>query len=352
MRTVSSSFWRNRRVLITGHTGFKGSWLAVWLNLLGAQVFGYALPPYTSRDNYVCSNVERLLNNVQGDLMDGEKLQKVVIDFDPEVVFHLAAQPLVRRSYKEAKYTFEVNIVGSINLFEACLFAKSVRAIVNVTSDKCYSTELGEEVFKEDDPLGGSDPYSASKAASEVVSRSYYKSFFQQKNVGLATARAGNVIGGGDWQEDQLVPDCIKALENHRTIEIRNPKAVRPWQHVLEPLSGYIRLAEKLYENPFDYSSGWNFGPEESSFRDVGYIVSLLVDKWGSGDWRHIRLEDQPSETSILKLDSQKAKEGLGWFPKWSLSDCIDRTIDWYQGSKDSGAYEICVKQIEHYLSD
>jgi len=359
-KMIEKNFWKNRKVLITGHTGFKGSWLALWLNLMGAEVTGYALEPRTGNDNFVLTALEQKINSRIADIRNFPKLSEIFTQQQPEIVFHLAAQPIVRESYKNPKTTFDTNLGGTVNLLECCRLTDSVRTIVNVTSDKCYENREQSRGFQEDDRLGGFDPYSASKAGSEIVSAAYRQSFFNPNDENkhkksLATARAGNVIGGGDWQKDRLIPDCLLALQQNRPIIIRNPSATRPWQNVLEPLSGYLLLAEKMYNNPGRYDSAWNFGPEDESIKTVGELVNLTVKLWGKGSWESPKNENEPHEATLLQLNISKAKTVLGWTPKWNMETGLQKTISWYkkffQNSNFPNMYDFAVKQILEYQS-
>jgi CDP-glucose 4,6-dehydratase len=326
---MSQSFWRGRRIFLTGHTGFKGGWLALWLSSLGAEVHGFAHPPSTDPCFFVEAGVaEVLASSTIGDVRDKEDLLRAVQSCNPEIVFHLAAQALVRRSYAEPAETFATNVMGTVNLLEALRSAPALKAIVNVTTDKCYENREWVWGYRENEPLGGRDPYSSSKACAELVSFAYRSSFFSHKRIGLATARAGNVIGGGDWSEDRLLPDFFRAWDAGQPVLIRAPRAVRPWQHVLEPLCGYLTLAEALYSSEGDFSEPWNFGPTEDDTREVGWLASHFALRTGCG-WK---LDDanQPHEATFLKLDSSKARSRLRWFPRWSLEAALDRTIDWH----------------------
>ncbi len=354
-------FWQNKKVLVTGHTGFKGSWLAIWLKLLGAEVVGYALPPRTEKDNFVLNNLQQKLNSNIADIRDFPTLLQIFKQHQPEIVFHLAAQPIVRESYNSPKDTFDTNIGGTVNLLECCRFTDSVKTIINVTSDKCYENLERKRGYREDDRLGGFDPYSASKAASEIVSAAYRQSFFNPDSINkhgksLATVRAGNVIGGGDWQNNRLLPDCLVALEQKRPITIRNPNATRPWQHILEPLSGYILLAEKMYHQPELYCGPWNFGPNDESIVTVRKLADLIVKLWGSGRWEDLQKKPdtknhEPHETTLLQLNISKAKNILHWRPQYNLEIGLTKTIDWYKEFFNGGdnMYDFTVNQIQEY---
>jgi len=352
---LNKNIWKDKKILITGHTGFKGSWLTIWLKMLGAEVIGYALEPYTERDNFVLSKLEDKITYIIGDVRDYQKLYDVLRKYEPEFVFHLAAQPIVRESYINPKETFDVNIGGTVNLLECCRLTESVKVIVNITTDKCYENKEWIWGYRENDRLGGYDPYSSSKAGSEIVTVAYRQSFFNPEKVNIhskniASARAGNVIGGGDWQTDRLIPDCIDSLEKNEPIIIRNPSAVRPWQHVLEPLSGYLLLSEKMFENPGQYCEAWNFGPAEGSMKSVGEVTDLVIQNWGDGFWQDQSEKNAPHETNILKLDISKARTRLGWNPVLSIEQAVATTVDWYKSYMEKDIYRFCEKQIELYM--
>lgn len=355
MGSMNQQFWSGKKVLITGHTGFKGSWLAIWLNMLGADVAGYALEPLTSDDNFVLTGLEKRIKHNIGEIRDYACLQKFFCTVNPEIVFHLAAQPLVRTSYSDPKSTYDINVGGTVNLLECCRQTDSVKVVVNVTSDKCYENREWVWCYRENDRLGGYDPYSSSKACSELVTDAYRKSFFNTDacafhGKSLASARAGNVFGGGDWQVDRIIPDCIRALEPGDPIIVRSPHAVRPWQHVLEPLSGYLLLAEKMFENPTEYAEGWNFGPEGSSFLSVGMLVDLVVKAWGEGSWEDHSRQADFHEANLLKLDISKAKSLLGWSPVWNIDKAIVETVSWYRQYRTGNMHELCCRQINGYM--
>jgi CDP-glucose 4,6-dehydratase len=323
--------YAGRKVLVTGHTGFKGSWLCRWLLDLGADVTGMALAPDTSPALFDGLGLADHMDSRIGDVRDREFVSAVVSASGPDVVFHLAAQPLVRRSYAEPVYTFETNVIGTANVLEACRHSEA-RAVVNVTTDKVYDNAETGEPFAESEPLGGHDPYSASKACSEIVSMSYRASFFEPEGrVAHATARAGNVIGGGDWAEDRIVPDIVRAVSARKPVQVRNPMSVRPWQHVLDPLSGYLRLGQVLMESPADADRAYNFGPDPESSRTVAELVERAVEVWGSGEWAQPATEGQPHEAGMLRLDITKAGQELGWHPTWGFDEAVARTLDWYR---------------------
>lgn len=326
--------FRGRRVLLTGHTGFKGSWLALWLNELGAEVTGIALPPETAPNHWDLLGLA--IDDRRLDIRDADALQRAVCESLPEIVFHLAAQPLVRRSYRAPLETWSTNVMGTANVLEACRQTPSVRAIVVVTTDKCYENREWVWGYREIDRLGGHDPYSASKAAAELVAASYRSAFFGEDAVPLlATARAGNVIGGGDWSEDRLIPDLVRALAQGQSLEIRSPQARRPWQHVLESLSGYLLLGQKLLEGDKNFAEAWNFGPEPEGNRTVAEVLSKLAHHWAALNWRTTE-KPQPHEAKLLYLDSSKAYRRLAWCPVWNLEDTLQKTADWYRAWLDS----------------
>jgi CDP-glucose 4,6-dehydratase len=331
--------WSGKRVLLTGHTGFKGSWLSLWLQQKGADLCGLSLEPPTQMNLFQDASVARGMRSVIGDIRDAPLVLGTVRDFRPEVVFHLAAQPLVRASYEDPLGTYSTNVMGTANLLEAIRLTASVRAVVVITTDKCYENREWEWAYREIDRLGGYDPYSNSKACSELVVAAYRNSFFhpsdhQKHGVALATVRAGNVIGGGDWAENRLIPDIVRAFLEGRSVRIRNPRAIRPWQHVLEPLRGYLDVAEKLLESGASFGEAWNFGPEQSDAQPVEWIVRQLAGIWGQG--AHWELEDgpQPHEAQNLKLDCSKAAHRLGWKPTLHLIDALNMTAAWYRANQ------------------
>ena len=352
---IDKAFWNGKKVFLTGHTGFKGSWLSLWLHSLGARVHGYALQPPTDPSLFILCNIDNLVHSTVADVRDLERLSKAMLFAQPEVVIHMAAQPLVRDSYKIPVETYDINVMGTVNLFEAVRVCKTVKAIINVTTDKCYENKEWVWGYRENDTLGGYDPYSNSKACSELVTASYRSSYFNPNEyavhgVAVASARAGNVIGGGDWATDRLIPDCIRAMLKGQKVLIRNPRAIRPWQHVLEPLRGYLVLAQKLCRDGTRYAGAWNFGADESAAKPVEWIVERLCSKWGGNASHEIDQGRQPHETNYLKLDCSKAKTELGWHPRWDLDKAIDSIIEWtriYQQGLD--VKKICLSQIEEY---
>lgn len=340
--------YRGKRVLLTGHTGFKGSWLALWLHEMGAEVTGIALQPQSQTNHWDLLSLP--IDDRRIDIRDFEALQRVFKDKQPEIVFHLAAQPLVRRSYRDPLETWSTNVMGTANVLEACRQNPSVRAIVVITTDKCYENQEWLWGYRENDRLGGHDPYSASKAGSELVAASYRNAFFHSETSPLlATARAGNVVGGGDWSEDRLIPDLIRALDMRQSLEIRSPQATRPWQHVLESLSGYLLLGEKLISGNRKYASAWNFGPEPDGNRTVEEVLTKLYNQWSHMTW-HVTAEPQPHEANLLYLDSSKARSELAWKPVWDIDTTLAKTADWYRTWLESGTL-ISRDQLADYVA-
>ncbi|QTH46871.1 CDP-glucose 4,6-dehydratase [Cohnella sp. LGH] len=353
MGIIDTTFWKGKNVLITGNTGFKGSWLSLWLTRLGANVTGYSLKPPTTPSLFELTGNHKLYETYFEDIRDREKLRNAVQLVKPEIVFHMAAQPLVRASYKDPVETFTTNVLGTVYLHEALREYNGAKVFINVTTDKCYENKEWLWGYRENEPLGGHDPYSSSKACSELVTASYRSSFYDQENSGMqiASARAGNVIGGGDWAEDRLIPDCVRSLLNNEKIIIRNPHAIRPWQHVLEPLSGYMVLAQKLYMEGKTYAQAWNFGPDDEDAKPVKWIVEQLTEKWTDNQGFELNHADHPHEAHYLKLDCSKAKYMLNWRPRWSLSAAIDKIIDWNIEYKNGqNVHSICSKQIDVYM--
>ena len=343
---------KDRRVLVTGHTGFKGTWLTHWLLQLGAKVCGYALAPDSTRKHFTDTDVVSQIEHTEADIRDFEALNRTMAAFQPEVVFHLAAQPLVRLSYREPRETIETNVQGSVNLMEAVRLCPSVRSLVYVTSDKCYENLEWVWGYRETDRLGGHDPYSASKGAAELLFESYRRSFFQERpDLGVASARAGNVIGGGDFAEDRIVPDAMRALGTGESIGVRNPIATRPWQHVLEPLSGYLTLACALLECPEKVSGAWNFGPESEASRPVSQLVDAVIQAWGSGSYHDASKPGAVHEAGLLHLNCDKAHLELGWRPRWKFDRCIEETVSWYKRAHEGESLaKLTSEQLVNYM--
>lgn len=349
-------FYNGKKVLITGHTGFKGSWLTVILNWLGAEVYGYALEPNTNPSLYKLALVEKLVNSTIGDVRDFSLLLDTLKKAEPDIIIHMAAQPLVRESYKNPRETYEINVMGTVNLLDAIRQIKSVKAVLNVTTDKCYENKEWHWGYRENEPMGGYDPYSNSKGCSELVTSSFRNSYFNPKDhlshgVGLASARAGNVIGGGDWADDRLIPDFIRAIVRGEKLKIRSPFAIRPWQHVLEPLTGYLMLCQKLYTEGAYFSEGWNFGAEDTDAKNVEWITDKICEFWGNGVMYEIDSSPQPHEASYLKLDCSKAKTLLGWHPEWNLEVTLKMVVGWYNAYLNrSDMRKVTISQIEQYF--
>ena len=347
---TNRNFWLGKRVFLTGHTGFKGSWLALWLTDMGANVHGYALAPPTEPNFFtICKLSKYLKSHTVADIRNADMLIDAMQKASPEIVFHLAAQPLVRYSYKNPIETFSTNVMGTVNLFEAARQTKSIKAIVNVTTDKCYENREWVWPYRENEAIGGFDPYSSSKACSELVTSAYRRSFFASMNVHLASARAGNVIGGGDWAADRLIPDFLRSLHLNEILTIRSPHATRPWQHVLEPLSGYLSLAEALYTKGESFADAWNFGPDDDDICTVEWILNQLCSLRNGASWQ-IDTNPQMHEAFALKLDSSKAKAQLGWHPRWNLRNAIEKVIEWdtaWQNKFDMTKFSL--NQINNY---
>jgi CDP-glucose 4,6-dehydratase len=352
MSMIDKDFWQGKRVFLTGHTGFKGSWLALWLQSLGADVKGYSLNPPTSPSLFNEAKIDSLIESCVGDIRDQENLRESMLSFNPDILIHMAAQSLVRHSYDAPIETYEVNVIGTAKVLEVARSCSNLKAIVNITTDKCYENDGRTQGYKENDPMGGYDPYSSSKGCAELVTSSYRRSFLQDQGIGLASVRAGNVIGGGDWANDRLIPDILKSFENGSSVVVRNPKATRPWQHVLEPLSGYLVLAQKLYQNPKEYAEGWNFGPNEQDVKPVDWILDKMVSKWPNSSWE-LDKSSSPHEAGFLKLDISKAKSKLGWNPLWSLSDTLEKIVHWHQAWLNKEDMQVvCLAEIKEYTKD
>ena len=346
------NFWQGRKVLITGHTGFKGSWLSLWLQLQGAKLVGFALEPPTTPNLFSLASVAEGMTSIIGDVRNFDLLLNVFKEHQPEILIHMAAQPLVRYSYQAPIETYSTNVMGTVHVLEAARQVGSVKTIVNVTTDKCYENQEWHWGYRENDRLGGHDPYSNSKACAELVTSAYQQSYFNETGIGLASARAGNVIGGGDWASDRLIPDIIRAFLNKQTVSIRNPHSLRPWQHVLEPLSGYLLLAEKLYYAPSEFAQGWNFGPQDNDVKPVGWIVKFLIDHWHEEMSYQCQDESSLHEARYLKLDCSKAREQLAWLPQWNLAKGLQETLSWYQAfAANENMREKTIEQIKNYCN-
>jgi CDP-glucose 4,6-dehydratase len=348
--------FKGKKVLVTGHTGFKGSWLCLLLHKLGADVYGYALQPPTNPSLFEAAKIRELITSEFGDVRELSQLQSFVQRVQPEIVIHMAAQPLVRDSYKIPVETYAVNVMGTVHLLETCRQTPGIKAIVNVTTDKCYENREWHWGYRENEPMGGYDPYSNSKGCSELVTAAYRNSYFNpaqydEHGVGLASARAGNVIGGGDWANDRLIPDFIRSITKGETIKIRSPFAIRPWQHVLEPLTGYLTLAAQLYQHGARYADGWNFGPEDADARNVEWITKSLCEMWGDDAGYEVDTNPQPHEANYLKLDCSKAKAELGWFPRWNITQTLESIVAWNKAFLNGeNIREVTNQQIETYL--
>ncbi|GAA5214021.1 CDP-glucose 4,6-dehydratase [Corallincola platygyrae] len=354
---INPQFWRGKRVFVTGHTGFKGSWLCLWLEKMGADVRGYSLPAPTSPSLFEEATVAHGMLSEEGDVRDGLHLRQSIHTFKPEIVIHMAAQPLVRLSYSEPVETYSTNVMGTVYLLDAIRQVGGVKAIVNVTSDKCYENKEWVWGYREDEPMGGFDPYSNSKGCAELVASAYRNSFFnnakyREHGTALASCRAGNVIGGGDWADDRLIPDILKAFEKGESVIVRNPNAIRPWQHVLEPLSGYLLMAQRLYESGPEFAEGWNFGPNDDDAKPVEHIVNKMVSTWGENVSWQLDGEDHPHEAGYLKLDCSKAKMRLNWAPRWNLDETLERIVRWHKAwlaGEDMRQYTM--NEIEDYMN-
>ena len=350
---VQPGFWQGKRVLLTGHTGFKGGWLALWLQSLGANVRGIALEPPTTPSLFEAARVAEGMDHCIADIREFDAIRALIASFRPEIAFHLAAQPLVRYSYRHPLDTYATNVMGMLHVLEAAREAGSVGAIVNVTTDKCYENHESPRGYREDESMGGHDPYSSSKGCAELASSAWRRSFLASAGIALATARAGNVIGGGDWAEDRLLPDILRALGNGEPVQIRNPHAIRPWQHVLEPLSGYLLLAQRLYAEGQADAEAWNFGPLDADARPVQWIVEHMCTAWGGDASWTLQPGDHPHEAGWLKLDISKASKRLHWAPRWSLDTALARTVEWHRAWRDGqDMHAVCLHQISDYLAD
>lgn len=351
MTLPSQDFWRGKRVFLTGHTGFKGSWLSLWLQSLGVELHGLALAPPTQPNLYTEAHVGDGMSSTIGDICEADTVRTCMAAFRPEIVIHMAAQSLVRRSYIEPVETYATNVMGTVHVLEAARHVDSVRCILNITTDKCYENQEWPWGYRENEPMGGHDPYSSSKGCAELVSSAYRRSYFQSGDIALATARAGNVIGGGDWAADRLVPDILRAFESGHPAVIRNPDAIRPWQHVLEPLSGYMRLVQALYADGQKFAEGWNFGPNDDDARPVRWIVERLAGTWGAGVSWQTDDGSHPHEANYLKLDTSKSRQRLAWHPRWGLAVTLDKITDWHKAwlsKQDMRSY--CLNEILDYM--
>ena len=350
---VNPSFWKNKRVYITGISGFKGSWMSLWLDSMGAIVKGYSLKPNTNPNLFSKISFSANVVSEIGDIRDLDQISQSMSDFNPDILIHMAAQPLVRLSYEDPVDTYSTNVIGTVNTLEAARKSKSLKAIVSITTDKCYENREWHWGYRESDPMGGHDPYSSSKGCAELVISAYRRSFFSSTNTAsLASARAGNVIGGGDWSDDRLIPDILNAFEKSEPVTIRNPNSTRPWQHVLEPISGYLLLAENLYNHGNSFAEGWNFGPKNEGCKSVEWILEKMVANWGDGASWKIDEQNNPHEANFLKLDCSKAANRLKWEPKWTLEETLQMITDWHYNYLNGNDIKLeCLKEIEKYTS-
>jgi CDP-glucose 4,6-dehydratase len=354
MVIINKEFWHNKKVLITGHTGFKGSWLSLWLQKMGAKVAGYSLSPPTKPSLFDIARVADNMTSIIGDIRDLEFLQSAISSQRPEIIIHMAAQSLVRYGYENPVETYSTNIMGTVNILEAVRQTKCAKVVLIVTSDKCYENKEWMWGYRENDPMGGYDPYSSSKGCAELITTAYHKSYFSNNGIAIASVRAGNVIGGGDWSEDRLIPDMMKAYMEHRTVLIRNPQAIRPWQYVLDPLRGYLILAERLWSNGEEYTGGWNFGPLDGDAKPVSWIVNEVKRILGDDfSWKLDNRSEHPKEAHYLKLDCSKARNKLEWKPKLSIKEALTWTVEWYRNfllNKDMRIYtELEISRYETF---
>jgi CDP-glucose 4,6-dehydratase len=354
---VNTNFWKDKKVLVTGHTGFKGSWLSIWLEEMGSKVVGISLDAPTVPSIFKKAGIEKDIISLHQDIRDGERLKALFEEYQPEIVFHLAAQPLVRHSYKNPVETYETNVMGTLHVLEAIRSCKSVKSAVLITTDKCYKNKEWDWGYREIDSMGGHDPYSSSKACCELLIESYRDSYYPKENysqhkVAIASVRAGNVIGGGDWAKDRLIPDIIRAIQNDTPVGVRYPEAIRPWQHVLEPLYGYLKLAEYLFKDGSEYAEAWNFGPRDEDVKSVGWIVNQVIDLWGEGQ-STIDCGKNPHEAGLLKLDCSKVHARLNWRPVWNLEKTLYKIVEWHKQEAETknSVKDICVKQIYDYMN-
>lgn len=359
MKKLFNNIYEKKKVLVTGHTGFKGSWLILWLKQLGAEIIGYSLEPPTKPSLFETLKLDKEIVHIIGDIRDEKKLKEVFRKYQPDIVIHMAAQPLVRYSYINPKETYETNVIGTLNVFEAVKETESVKVVINITSDKCYENKEWVYGYRENDPMGGYDPYSSSKGCAEILTSAYRNSFFNPKDYGkthhvaLASVRAGNVIGGGDWAENRLIPDCVRALSKKEVIHIRNPNATRPWQHVLEPLSGYLWLGALMWQEPVKYSEGWNFGPNDEDILTVEEIVKDVIKIWGNREYK-VNPDNKFHEAKLLKLDISKAHFHLKWKPVYNAKTALLETINWYKTyfSNSENIYDFTLKQLLKYIEE
>ena len=353
MRKVNRVFWENKKIFLTGHTGFKGSWLSLWLQEMGADVMGYALEPPTTPSLFNVAKVGENMSSIIGDIKDLAFLKEKMTSFNPDILIHMAAQPLVRLSYSDPINTYETNVIGTANVLESARYCNNLKAVVSVTTDKCYENKEWLWGYREDEAIGGHDPYSSSKGCAELVTSAYRRSYFSDfDSPAIATARAGNVIGGGDWALDRLIPDTINAFSNHKKVEIRNPMAIRPWQHVLEPLSGYLILAEELYSNGQKFAQAWNFGPRNEDCKSVSWVLDKVISLWGEEVFWSLDDSSNPHEANLLKLDCSKAEYYMNWEPKWNINYALKKVVDWYKYSqKNSDMRAYTITEINEYNS-
>lgn len=347
---VNKNFWKGKRVYLTGHTGFKGSWLSLWLSEMGAVVKGYALSPPSTPNLFEVARISEKIESEIGDIRNFDKLKASMVQFNPDLLIHMAAQPLVRLSYKEPIETFDTNVMGTVKVLQAARNCSNLKSVISVTTDKCYENKEWEWGYRENEPMGGHDPYSSSKGCAELVTSAYRRSFLNEQGIGLASARAGNVIGGGDWADDRLIPDILRAFEKNRPVVIRNPLSTRPWQHVMEPLSGYLTLAEALYNNPSKYAEAWNFGPSDEDAKPVGWILNNMTEKWKGASWE-LDSQSNPHEAEYLKLDISKAKMRLNWQPSWNLETTLDNIVNWHKNWLNKADMQnITISEINKFM--
>jgi len=350
---VNSSFWKNKKVFLTGHTGFKGAWLSLWLQSMNAVVKGYSLNPNTNPSLFNEAKVADGMESEIGDIRDLNQLTKSVCEFNPDVLIHMAAQPLVRLSYQNPVETYTTNVIGTVNVLEAARSCNNLKSVVSVTTDKCYENKELQRGYKENEPMGGHDPYSSSKGCAELVTSAYRRSFFNNEDTAfIASARAGNVIGGGDWAEDRLIPDILRAFEKSQPVIIRNPISTRPWQHVLEPLSGYLVLAQELFADGKNHTGAWNFGPKDEDCKPVSWVLDEMVKLWGDDSTWSLDKDNNPHEANFLKLDCSKAANQLKWFPKWRLKESLETIVNWHQVFMSGGnVQKQCLMEINKYIN-